>query len=73
MLFRFIGQYTGGRTSICMGGVMFEGEEPAEVICPDMVSRLSRNQEFEAVPLIDAEPVGDKAPRRRGRPKKDQD
>lgn len=64
MRFRFIGLYTGGRTSICMNGVRFDGHESREVPA-EAVARLSGSIEFEAV----APP--DEAPRRRGRPKKD--
>ena len=68
MLFRFIGQYTHGRTSICMNGVAFEGQEPSEVPA-DLAFRFAGNVEFEAVeadaPV--AEPV-DKP--KRGRPRK---
>lgn len=48
MLFRFIGQYTNGRTSICMNGVTFDGHEPVEV--PEALAfRFAGNAEFEAV------------------------
>ncbi len=59
MLYRFIGQYTGGRTSITTDGIRFEGREPSDV--PDG-SRICSNIEFEA--------VGDAPKPRRGRPKK---
>lgn len=49
MLFRFIGQYTHGRTTINAGGVIFEGHEPAEVEDADLIGRLTRHVEFEAV------------------------
>jgi hypothetical protein len=65
MLFRFIGQYTNGRTTIDMG-VLFEGREPSEVKDAELIRRLSANVEFEAV--SDEAPV--EAPKKRGRPKK---
>lgn len=49
MRFRFIGRYTNGHTSICMMGVTFEGNEPAQVDDPAAVARLSNNIEFEVV------------------------
>lgn len=58
MRFRFIGQYTGGRTSITLNGVTFEGREPSEVPA-EAVARFSRHIEFEMV----------EAPKR-GRPRK---
>jgi hypothetical protein len=62
MHFRFIGQYTNGRTSICMNGVTFEGHEPAEVPA-ELTARFTVNIEFEA--------VDEDAPKpRRGRPRK---
>lgn len=67
MRYRFIGQYTNGRTSICMNGVTFEGREPREVPA-EAVARLSRNIEFEEVPEA-IEPVDASKPKR-GRPKK---
>lgn len=64
MLFRFIGQYTNGRTSITMNGVTFDGHEPVNV--PEALAfRFAGNIEFEAVEQ-DA-PV-DKP--KRGRPRK---
>lgn len=63
MLYRFIGTYTGGRTSITMSGVTFEGREPSECDCP----RIAGNPEFEAVEV--AEAVEPDKPKR-GRPKK---
>jgi len=66
MLFRFIGQYTHGRTTIDMG-VLFEGNEPSQVLDPELIRRLSNNIGFEAVEPAEApaEP-----PKKRGRPKK---
>ena len=49
MLFRFTGTYTGGRSSITVFGVTFEGREPADVADEDGIRRLSTHQEFEAV------------------------
>ena len=72
MLFRFIGQYTHGRTSIDAGGVLFEGHEPAEITDAELIRRLTNHVEFEAVEAI--EPEGDETPpvvlKKRGRPKK---
>ena len=63
MRYRFIGQYTHGRTSIVMNGVHFEGHEPSEV--PEEVEfRFAGNVEFEA-----SEEVSE--PKKRGRPRKD--
>ena len=61
MRFRFIGKYTGRRTSINACGVVFEGHEPREVPA-EAVARLSGNIEFEAVDAIDKP--------KRGRPRK---
>jgi len=66
MLFRFIGQYTHGRTSICMNGVTFEGREPSEVTA-DCAFRFENSVEFEAV---GDEPAEAEKPKR-GRPKKE--
>lgn len=63
-LYRFIGTYTGGRTSITISGVTFEGREPSECDCP----RIAKNPEFEAVEPVDAP---DKP--KRGRPRKTED
>lgn len=67
MLFRFIGQYTHGRTTI-NAGVDFVGREPSEVSDPELIRRLSGNVEFEAVEALEEPPV--EAPKKRGRPKK---
>ena len=71
MLFRFIGQYTHGRTSIDAGGVLFEGREPTEVTDLELIRRLTNHVEFEAVeagePTEEAPPV---VLKKRGRPKK---
>lgn len=48
MRFRFIGQYTHGRTSITMNGVLFEGNEPSEVPEP-LEGRFKQNREFAVV------------------------
>lgn len=75
MLFRFIGQYTHGRTTI-NAGVDFVEHEPSEVDCPELQRRLSNNPEFERVeahPLDhdgDGEKGGSLPKVRRGRPKK---
>jgi hypothetical protein len=47
--FRFIGTYTGGRTSINACGVEFEGHEPSDVDDLEAVRRLRQNVEFEEV------------------------
>lgn len=76
MLFKFIGQYTGGRTSINACGVVFEGTDPAEVTDPDAIRRLSGNAEFEAVDPLDHDGDGEKGgslPKKRGRPPKAKD
>lgn len=62
MLFRFIGQYTNGHTTVDAGGVLFTGDEPSEVTDPVIIGRLTGHAEFEA--------VDDDKPRKRGRPKK---
>lgn len=49
MRFRFIGKHSGGRTSITVFGVTFDGVEPAEVEDPEAIRRLSGNREFETV------------------------
>jgi hypothetical protein len=67
MLFRFIGQYTHGRTSIDAGGVLFEGHEPTEVTDGELIRRLTSHVEFEAVEAGEAPPV---VLKKRGRPKK---
>lgn len=81
MQFRFIGQYTGGRTTI-NPGVLFVDREPSLVTDAELARRLSNNPEFERVghPLDhdgDGKPGGSLpdavAPRRRGRKKKVQD
>lgn len=71
MRYRFTGQYTRGRTSICMNGVTFEGHEPSEVPA-DIEFRFAGSVEFEAIQ--DGQPVGSLPdsvkPRKRGRPRK---
>lgn len=47
--FRFIGTYTGGRSSINASGVIFDGHEPSEVEDQEAIDRLRRNVEFEEV------------------------
>lgn len=81
MRFRFVGQYTHGRTTIDAGGVLFTGHKPAEVECPELIRRLTNNPEFEAVHPLDHDGDGVKGgslpdavkPRKRGRPKKNAD
>lgn len=72
MRFRFIGQYTHGRTSIEMNGVLFEGNEPSEVP-EELLFRFANSLEFEAIHPLDHDANGEKGgsvPRRRGRSKK---
>ena len=72
MRYRFIGQYTLGRTSICMNGVTFEGHEPSEVPA-DIEFRFAGNIEFAAVHPLDHDgdgKPGGSLPRKRGRPRK---
>jgi len=64
MLYRFIGTYTHGRTSITISGVTFEGREPSECDCP----RIANHPEFEAVEPV--EEIEAPAKPRRGRPRK---
>lgn len=59
--YRFTGTYTGGRSSITLCGVTFEGREPSE--CSD--PRIANHPEFEAV-----EPEEVPAMPKRGRPRK---
>jgi hypothetical protein len=68
MLFKFTGQYTGGRDAINACGIVFTGREPAEVTDADALRRLSGHPEFEAVTETAAladEPT--EAPKKRGR------
>lgn len=70
MYLRFIGTYTGGRTSITLCGVTFEGREPSEVVEAGALARLSNHPEFkEVTKTVALEEVEDKP--RRGRPKKE--
>lgn len=74
MLFKFIGQYTNGRSTITTCGTLFEGREPADVTDPDGIRRLSNHPEFEQVTeFVAPEGVADEEqPKpRRGRPKKE--
>lgn len=73
MLFKFIGQYTNGHTTVDAGGVLFTMHEPAEVTDGEMIRRLSGHQEFEAVDPLDHDGDGEKGgslPKPRGRPRK---
>lgn len=73
MLFKFIGQYTNGHTSITVMGVTFEGHDPAEVTDAEAIRRLSNNIEFEEVHPLDHDGDGEKGgslPKKRGRPRK---
>lgn len=70
MRFRFIGQYTHGRTFIEMNGVRFDGNEPSQVP-DDLQSRFENNIEFEAIHPLDHDGDGVKGGSKpRGRPKK---
>lgn len=60
MLFKFVGRYTNGHTAINACGVIFEGDEPAEVSDPDAIRRLSQNPEFAAVDPLDHDGDGEK-------------
>ena len=77
MHLRFIGTYTGGRTSITLCGVTFEGREPSEVVEADALARLSNHPEFEKVTkavtseVVEFEDSIPEAPKKRGRPRKD--
>lgn len=68
MRYRFVGQYTLGRTSICMNGITFEGHAPSEVPA-DIEFRFAGNVEFEPVKAT-SEPLVGVTPRKRGRPRK---
>ena len=59
MLFKFIGQYTNGHTSISVGGVTFEGHEPTPVP-EELEARFSGHVEFEAVDPLDHDGDGKK-------------
>ena len=65
MQLKFIGQYTGGRTSITLGGVTFNGRDPSEVPAGNP---LLTHREFEVVGMVDEAPPA--APKPRGRPRK---
>lgn len=56
MRFRFIGTYTGGRTSITYGKTTFDGHDWATVTDPDLKRRLDNNPEFESDVDGDNEP-----------------
>lgn len=60
MLFRFIGEYTCGRTTVPAGGVVFKGREPADVTDPDGIRRLSGSPEFEKIDPLDHDGDGEK-------------
>lgn len=66
MLMRFTGKYTGGRSSVLVGGIAFTGREPSEV--PDD-SALLRHPELEPVEALKP-PVQALAGLKRGRPRK---
>lgn len=60
MLFKFIGRYTNGQTSINASGVTFDGNEPSEVTDAEAIRRLSNNPEFVAVDPLDHDGDGEK-------------
>jgi hypothetical protein len=84
MLFKFTGKYTGGRESITVFGVTFQGREPADVTDEDGIRRLSGHPEFERVTkavtpekeapeipaAFNAAAVSLDVPKKRGRPRK---
>ncbi len=47
MKFRFIGDYTGGRSSIGILGHHFHGREATEVDDEEIAARFKRHPEFE--------------------------
>ena len=57
--FRFVGEYTNGRTSIEHLGVTFEGHEPSEV-SDDVALQLLDQPEFEEVDPLDHDGDGRK-------------
>lgn len=59
-IFKFIGQYTNGHTSISYGDVTWQGHDPAEVTDPAWIARLSRHPEFEEVHPLDHDGNGEK-------------
>jgi hypothetical protein len=60
MKFRFLGNYTGDRDSITMGGVTFHDRAPSDVTDPDLIERLKKNPEFHAVHALDHDGDGKK-------------
>lgn len=60
MLFKFIGLYTNGHSSITAHGVTFDGNEPAEVTGKEAIRRLTGNPDFEAVHPLDHDGKGGK-------------
>lgn len=66
MLFKFIGDYTNGHTSITLYGVTFEGREPVEVDGRTQTAKdLSEHPEFEACDPLDHDGDGKKGGSRR--------
>lgn len=49
MRFRFTGEYTGGRNSVSIRGVTFNGYDPTEVADEAVVEQLKRHPEVETV------------------------
>jgi hypothetical protein len=67
MRYRFTGQYTHGRTSLCLNGVEFEGRAPSEVPA-ELEWRFARHPEFEVIHPLDRDGDGHKGgslPRRK--------
>ena len=59
MQLKFIGEYTGGRSSITMGEYTFEGREALEVDTKtDMGRRLAGNPDFEVIGALDHDANG---------------
>lgn len=60
-LMKFIGTYTGGRTSIQMGEYVFEGHEPTKVDeRTAMGKRIAGNPDFAVVDPLDHDGNGEK-------------
>lgn len=57
-MYRFIGQYTNGHTTVDIDGVLFEGHEPREVENPSR--RFLNHPEVEKVHPLDHDGDGEK-------------
>jgi len=61
MLLKFIGEYTGRRTTLQMGPYLFEGRKPTEVDTEeDIGARLARNPDFKEIHPLDHDGDGKK-------------